>query len=162
MPALVLANPQVEIAWTYEATPIKIESYSVKLSKAAYISETGIVDSLEQSPALKKLPEGKVNASLNKSTALVLVAENKSSEDVYFFAVPHEVNPHHASAGHYFECLCIGKLFKIAPGKIWYRIVRINLNSTFQKLSRFKISHQIVGVSKSDALGKYKDRLYEN
>ena len=152
---------EVEIAWTYESFPLRIEIYAVKPERSAYISETGIADKLKDLPVAEKIVGQKLKTQVGASTAFVLVTENTTKEDVYFFAVPHELNPHHASAGHYFECLCIGRLYKVPPGKFWYRIVRLNLNKSFKTLSGFTITHQIIGVSKAEALGKYKDQLYE-
>ena len=151
----------VEIGWTYETFPLRIEIYEVKSDRSPYVSETGIADKLKDMPIATKIAGQKIKAGVGRSVAFVLLTENTTKEDVYFFAVPHELNPHHASAGHYFECLCIGRLFKVPPGKFWYRIVRLSLNNTFKTLSGFKISHQIIGVSRAEALGKYKDQLYE-
>lgn len=153
-------GPAVSLAWTYESFPLKMQVFTVKPEKALFISETASVGSLKDTPALSEL-KGPVQASLQNSTPLVLIVENPSDKDVYFFAVPHEMNPSTASAGHYFECLCIGKVYKIPPKSTWYRIVRINLDKSFQKVKAFEIMHKLVGVEKREAETKYKSRLYE-
>ena len=156
--AAVGSTSRVKITWSYENFPEKIELYSPTPGKEAYISETKVVSTLGEAPVVKNLGE-EIIANHNSSTTAVLVIRNNQKNTLYFFAVPHELNPHHASAGHYFECLCIGRLFKISPGKIFYRIVRLNLNKSFKGLKTFTINHQIVGVSEAEANTTYKDRL---
>lgn len=152
------STSKVAITWSYENFPLKIELYDVKPEKASYISETKAVAGLKDAPVTKDL-KGEMEAKLDSSTPAVLVVKNDTKKDYYFFAVPHELNPHHASAGHYFECLCIGRVFHVPAGKTWYRIVRLNLNKSFKGLKRFTINHQIVGVTEEEAKTTYKDRL---
>lgn len=149
---------QVSITWTYENFPAKIELYGVTHEKAAHISETKVVNTLKDAPVTNDL-KGVLTARTNGSTPAVLVIRNNEKKDLYFFAVPHELNPHHASAGHYFECLCVGRVFKVPAGKVLYRIVRLNLNKSFQGLKKFTINHHIVGISETEANTTYKDRL---
>jgi hypothetical protein len=151
----------VNLKWTYDNITGPIEVYTVKPNKSKSISETAAVDSVEQTPALK-LISGPIKVEITNSQSVVLTLKNNSDRDIYFFAVPHEVNPHNASAGHYFECLCIGRLYKVPPQKTWYRIVRINLNKYFESIKEFTISHKIVGVTASEANSKYKDMLYND
>ena len=148
----------VDVSWKYKNFPLQIQLYNVTPAKASYISETEIITDLAKAPINEKLSNIKMNS--NSSKPAVLVIENKSAQDVYFFAVPHQVDPVTASAGHFFECLCIGKVYKIPKNSIWYRIVRINLNSSFQKASHFKIEHQIIGLSEKEVQESYSDRLY--
>jgi hypothetical protein len=150
----------VDLQWKYEKFPGKIRVYSPTPERQNYISETGIRKNLSELPIVKDL-NSKVLAAKESSTSAVLVIHNPTDRDLYFLAVPHEVHPAHSSTGHYFECLCIGRLFKVPAKQYWYRIVRINLDKNFSKLSRFKIEHKITGVSETEALGKYKDLLYE-
>lgn len=152
-------SSKVRITWTYEKFPFKIGLFSVKPEKESYISETKIVSSIEESAGLKPLSQP-ITAKWAASSPAVLIVRNDSDRDLYFFAVPHELNPRHASAGHYFECLCVGRVFKVPPKKVWYRIVRLNLNPSFRHLSQFEINHRIVGVSEAEAKTTYKEMLY--
>lgn len=151
---------EVDLTWSNENLPLKMQVYSVKKDHESFISETKVVKSLQEAPVVSDL-KGHVVATLNGSTTVVLVMKNDTDKDVYLFAVPHELNPHHASAGHYFECLCIGRVYKIPQKTIWYRIVRINLNSTFQAMKSFEINHKLIGLTKEQVEADYKDRLYE-
>ena len=151
---------QVQLNWTYKNFSEKMKVFNVIPLKSAFISETATVSSLAELPVTKEV-QGPVDVTREQSKTLVLVVENKSDNDIYFFAVPHEVHPSPASAGHFFECLCVGKVYKIEPKKFWYRIVRINLNSSFQNLSRFDIEHQIIGLTELEFKKSYQDRLYK-
>lgn len=151
----------VYLKWKYENFPLKVQVYSVKKEKFEYISETRNVDNLASTAGDKKISDH-LNVQINSSQPAVLVVENTTDQDLYFFAVPHELRPHEASTGHYFECLCIGKLYKVEAKKTWYRIVRVNLDKNFSGKKSFEIEHQIIGVSKNDALGKYRERLYDH
>jgi hypothetical protein len=156
-------NPvsDVKITWKYENFPLKIKIADIKEDKKHFISETKTFQSEQDSIITKVWPDDTVSAKHKDSTPFALTIENTSSEDYYFFAVPHELNPHHASAGHYFECLCNGRVFKVPAKSTWYRIVRLNLNESFQNIKKFEINHQIVGLKKSEVMLNYKDRLYE-
>jgi len=156
------ASPvQVNITWSYQNFPSHIELYEpIDSYSGKFVAQTKVIDKLSEAPLGKKIT-GPLSVKLKSSTSAILVVENKTDEELYFFAVPHVLNPHHASAGHYFECLCNSKVYRVPPGKFWYRIVRVNLNSSFQKIKAFEINHQIVGIAKSQALGEYKDQLYE-
>jgi hypothetical protein len=152
------ASSKVDITWSYQNFPLKIDLFSVRPEKEKYISETNVVNSLLEAPIIKNL-NGHLRAEQNASTPAVLVIKNTTDKDQYFFAVPHELNPHHASAGHYFECLCIGRVFKVPAKKTFYRIVRLNLNESFSGLKKFEVNHKIIGISEKEALTTYKDRI---
>lgn len=152
-------STKVHLTWTYSKFEQKIDVYDVTNEKRAFVSETGIVANKKQAPIGSLFPNGIIEVT-RPSRTVVLVVNNTSNKDLYFFAVPHTLNPSHASAGHYFECLCIGRLYHVPPNKVWYRIVRLNLNDTFQDVSKFEINHKIEGVAKTDALTTYKERIY--
>ena len=154
-----LSVMQVQLNWTYKNFPEKIKVYNVTPSKSAFISETATVETLGEAPVTNEV-QGPVEVKKGQSKTLVLVIENKSNKDIYFFAVPHEVHPAPASAGHFFECLCVGKVYKITPKSVWYRVVRININSSFQDIQNFDIEHQIVGLTEAEFKKSYEDRLY--
>lgn len=158
--ALGAGKTEVFVEWEYKNFDFPIEAYEVTALKSPYVSETKVVASWSEVPKQKAITQP-ISVPLQNSYSFLITVENKSDKDIYFFAVPHELNPAHASAGHYFECLCINRLFKIPSKKIWYRIVRINLNEDFNKMKSFRIKHQIMGVSEADAKTKYKEKLYE-
>lgn len=155
-----LSVVQVHLNWTYKSFTEKVKVYNVTPMKAAFISETANVQKLAEAPVLNEVKEY-FEVTKGSSKSVVLVIENSGDKDIYFFAVPHEVHPAPASAGHFFECLCVGKVFKIAPKSVWYRIVRVNLNSSFQDILKFDIEHQIVGLTEAEFMKSYKDRLYK-
>ncbi len=154
------STTKVALTWSYENFPSKIKLYKLKPDQEHYISKTAVADSIGESPVTAEIP-GQIEAKLNGSTAFALVVQNDTEKDIYFYAVPHEMNPHHASAGHYFECLCVGRVYRVPAKKVWYRIVRINLNESFKPLISFEINHKIVGLDKNEAESKYKDKIYE-
>ena len=105
------AFSDVQISWSYQNFPLKIQIADVDDSKKKFISETKSFQKKEDSILKKIWTDSLVKAEHKASTAFALTIENTSDKDYYFFAVPHELNPHHASAGHYFECLCNGRVF---------------------------------------------------
>ena len=149
----------VRIVWDYKDFPLKVELYAVRKGSEAQVSQTKVVLNLEEAPIQGK-PIDRLLLSPNSSKVGVLVVHNPSDQDVYFFAVPHMVNPAHASAGHYFECLCVGYVYKIPKKSNWYRIVRVNLDKSFYGVQNFEIKHEIIGVTATDANSKYKQKLY--
>ena len=151
----------VSISWNYDKFPLKVQLYTPKPDFAKSISNTGNVKSIDQSPADKKIQDSFLKIKADDSMPAVMIIENKTDEDYYFFAVPHEVHPPTASVGHYFECLCVGKVYKVAAKSVWYRIVRVNLAKTFKNVAKFDINHKIIGVAKKDLETKYKDMLYD-
>jgi hypothetical protein len=161
LPEAKLSTTTVHIAWTYEKFPLKIKIADILTDKKKFISETKSFQKKADSIITKIWEDSTVTALRDGSTPFALVIENTADTDYYFFAVPHELNPHHASAGHYFECLCNGRVFKVPAKSTWYRIVRLNLNKSFQKIDKFEISHQIVGLEKNEVMLNYKERLYE-
>ena len=157
--AAAKSSVQVSLTWTYKNFPLKIQVYKVTPAKTAFISETRIVKDLKSAPIEDKIT-APIKVEIDSSYPAVLVVENNTDKDAYFFAVPHEVHPVSASAGHFFECLCIGRLYKVPKKSVWYRIVRININSSFQDVKKFDIEHQIIGKTEAEANGPEKDRLY--
>ncbi len=160
-PKKITSSSQVKISWKYENFPLKIEIADIQDEKKKFISETKSFQKQEESITTTIFPESTLTVPLRSATPFALLIKNPGPKDYYFFAVPHELNPHQASAGHYFECLCIGKVFKVPAHSTWYRIVRLNLNESFQNIKNFEINHQIIGLEKSEVLRNYKDRLYE-
>lgn len=150
---------QIEIAWKYKNFPLQMKLFEVRPEKSFFISETQVVSDLSKTPATTLL-KNPIPVEPNSSKPAVLVIENNGDKDFYFFAAPHEVHPAPASAGHFFECLCVGRVFKIPQKTVWYRIVRINLNSDFQNVKNFKIEHQIFGLTEKEAKTKFAERLY--
>ncbi len=151
---------KVALTWSYENFPGKIKLYTLKPGQEHYISKTAVAVSISESPVLAEITSS-IDAKYNGSTPLALVVQNDSEKDIFFYAVPHEMNPHHASAGHYFECLCVGRVYRVPAKKVWYRIVRINLNESFKPINSFEINHKIIGIDKNEAESKYKDKIYE-
>ena len=160
-PKNVSKSSEVTISWNYQNFPLKIEIAEILEDKKLFISETKSFKKAEDSIVASFIKDGKINTPFRGSSPFALTINNQSDKDYYFFAVPHELNPHHASAGHYFECLCNGRVFKVAAHSTWYRIVRLNLNDSFQNLKKFEINHQIIGLEKNEVMLSYKDRLYE-
>ncbi len=155
-----LPSSDVKITWSYENFPLKINIAEVAEEKKVFISETNSFKNIKDSIIKKKLTDNIIRAEHKTSSPFALLIENTTDQDYYFFAVPHELNPHHASAGHYFECLCNGRVFMVPANSSWYRIVRLNLNDSFQKIKKFEINHKIVGLKKNEVMLNYKDRLY--
>ncbi len=137
-----------------------MQVFEVAKEKERYISETEVVNTLQEAPLAKEI-KSKFKVQVPGDKVVVLLIHNDTDQEQYFYAVPHELNPHHASAGHYFECLCSGRVYVLPPKKFWYRIARVNLNSTFGKLDTFDINHKVIGLDKAAANSTFKDRLYE-
>lgn len=153
------SSTEIRIDWGYNKFPLQIELYEPSTPlKGKYVSETKVVDKKELAPLGKKI-SGPLTMTSDSSKSFVLFVKNDTDKDVYFFAVPHELNPNHASVGHYFECLCVQKVFRVPAKKAWYRIVRVNLSRQFLNVKKFTIHHQIIGVTEADAKTKYKDKL---
>jgi hypothetical protein len=158
---LTHSNVNVAIKWKYKNFPLEVQLYEPQNSlQAKFVGQTRTVKKLSAAKVGQKI-QNSINMPRASSASAVMVVTNNTKEDVYFFAVPHMVNPIEASVGQEFTCLCKNHVFHVPAGKIWYRVIKIELNSDFPKISDFAIEHEIVGISKVDATTKYKGMLYE-
>lgn len=153
----------VSLQFLNTSKTIKIDTFSVQPEFKFSVARTGVSDSLEKTPAHKKIPGIFKFTNSEKSVSFVLVAENKTDHVKYFFATPHHYLPPEFSLTAIFECLCNSHVYKIPPHKIWYRVVRLEVDPNIVKsdVSKYSIVHSVVEVSEKDAKNKYREMHYE-
>jgi hypothetical protein len=149
----------VKIRWRYESFPEKVQLYDVSEEVRFDISQTKSVERIDDAPLNGEFPDTfRMDTGTSRSFALVI--DNKSGSDLYFFATPHVIHPGEAAHRHRFECLCNSKVFKVPKGRVWYRIVRFDLEKDFDK-PELEATHTIVGLSEKEVQSKYQKALYE-
>lgn len=161
-PALC-SSAKISMTFKYEKTDLRVQLFSVKPELTYSVSRTGLVKSLDKTPA-DKLVSGPIELTdLDNSKTFVLVAENKTSDTKYFFATPYTISPELASLSTIFECFCNHHVYQITPKHFWYRIIKLkyDFNNTASKNIELKSLHNIIEVSEKKALSEYKNILYE-
>jgi hypothetical protein len=158
-PALPPSKPvNVQIDFLYHDFPGKVEIYEVKKSSQYDISETKVVRNKKDLPILGNL-KGRFTLLPGKSKTFVLVVENKTNIDWYFNATPHSILPVESTVGQKFECLCNHSIYKADKKSYWYRIVRFELDKSFEGQS-IRLTHNIIGIKEADAKEKYNEMLF--
>ncbi len=136
----------IVVSWRYKGITEKMKLYEPSAQKASNLWETGVADSLENIPVETLRKDSIFHMYPGSNRKFVLVMENTGSEDIYFFASPHLVDPTDHALGFKFHCLCVNHTFHIPPGKIWYRVVKLHVDEGFSG-NRLEIVHDLVRVS---------------
>ncbi|HRK06287.1 MAG TPA: hypothetical protein PLZ57_00840 [Pseudobdellovibrionaceae bacterium] len=152
------AQVPLELRFGSKDFPAKVEVYEPHSDVMHSISETRALPSRAELPVIGK-PLKFMSVTRGKHKSAVLVIENTTDKTIYFFAVPHRVDPPENVLGFHFECLCNHTVFQIPARHIWYRVVRVHLGAPPLEAPQ-RIEHSIIGVKPEDALGKYKDNLF--
>lgn len=151
----------VRIDFLYKNTNLKIKLYDVKESYRFSVARTALVKKLKDAPILSEI-KSPMLISEKFPLTFALVVENKDSKAHYFFAAPHFFDPPDLSIHTFFDCLCNGHVYKVAPNSVWFRIVRLelvnseSLKTIIKKNKSFKIIHDFVEVPESVAQKEYK------
>jgi len=148
----------VELHFVSKDFPAKVEVYEPHGDVSHSISETRALPSRAELPVVGK-PLKSMSVTRGKHKSAVLVIENSTDKTIYFFAVPHRIEPPENVLGFHFECLCNHTVFQIPARHTWYRVVRVHLGAPPLEAPQ-RIEHSIIGVKPEDALGKYKDNLF--
>ncbi len=149
---------EVDVSFKTKDFPLAVKLYEPNAEKSKKVSETKVIDSKASLPITKEI-RGAFNILGGESKSLVMVIENTTGKDMYFFVAPHTMHPDHASAGFYFECLCNHSVYKLPAGKTWYRVLRLNLVKD-SRVKFFKVEHQIIGLAENVVKEKYAKRIY--
>lgn len=145
---------QFSIDWNYEKFPLKVEMYEIK-DPGKYSSQSmGRFKSKSNAILANKITGNLIFVPDEDIYRFALVIENTTKKAIYFYVVPHEITPAEYSLGAKFVCLCLGHIYSVPPGEIWYRIVSLQ-NLTPKLGNDFKIRHRVVGV---DIATAFKDK----
>lgn len=149
---------EVDVSFKAKDFPLAVKLYEPNAEKSKKISETKVIDNKSSLPVTTEI-HGAFKILAGESKSLVMVIENTTNKDMYFFVAPHTMHPDHASAGFYFECLCNHSVYKLPAGKTWYRVLRLNLIKD-SHAKTFKVEHQIIGLAENVVKEKYAKRIY--
>lgn len=159
MGATSVHGATVTVKFLTKDLPLPVKLYEPNSEKEKMISETKIVPTIKDLPVKKEYKNGKVPLKAGQGKSIVMVIENTTGKDLYFFVAPHTLHPEYASEGFYFECLCNHSIYRLNAGKVWYRVLRLNLGKD-SKQARFDVDHQIVGLPEAVVKEKYSSRIY--
>lgn len=154
---------QVMIRFDYPKTQLRIEMYEVQPSYSFSVARTAVVSTFAQVPAGRPL-NMPFRIAENDSKTFILVLQNKTAKDKYFFANPHTYEPSHSSLDAIFECLCNHHVYKVPARSVWYRIVRVrfeNENKKWKGKRKINLVHAVTEVPEEKALKEYRQILYE-
>lgn len=149
----------VQVNFLIKDFPLQVKLYEPKDFVAKRVSETKLVSSFQDVPVKDEIKNGRFTVKPGQSKSLVMVLENKTGRDLYFFVAPHTMHPEHASMGFYFECLCNHSIYHLPSGKTWYRVLRLNLGKDSTQKS-FAVDHQVIGLSEAEVKQKYSSRIF--
>ena len=151
---------RITVKFEYRDFPLRMEIHDVAEKFADSVALTEVVGKPEQVPSVGVRPDVFELGAMEEKSFL-LVMKNSTGDDKYFFAVPHLALPAEGAGGIFFECLCNSSVYKIPPGKTWYRVVRLQMEKRLFP-APVALVHSIVGVSAKDANSRYKARLHDN
>lgn len=155
---------KVDIKFEYKDTPLRIKLYEVTPEFVYSTARTALAKKMKDLPVTKPMASSILFSDKLKAKTFALVVENSSAENKYFFATPHTLDPVQASLGVLFECLCNHHVYKIPPKQIWYRIVRLKVDTSeanMKKVKHVKVVHSFVEVPEQDALKNYRSMFYD-
>lgn len=151
-------NVDLAVGFDYKGLNQHMQLYTLKDGVLDTVAKTRVVKSLAKAP-VGKLIQGSLKMKAGEGQTFVLVMNNKSDKDIFFFAAPHIPSPPEASIGFFFECLCNSHVYKVTPHSIWYRVVRLEINEDFSP-AKAEIRHTIVGVKAADVGTKYTKVIF--
>lgn len=155
---------KVDIKFDYKDTQLRIQLYEIQPEYTYSTARTALAKKMSDIPVTKAMDSTITFSDKMKAKTFALVVENKSAENKYFFATPHTFDPAQGSLGVLFECLCNHHVYRIPPKQIWYRIVRLkvdSLESNLKSAGKVKVSHAVVEVPEKEALKNYRSMLYD-
>lgn len=141
------------IDWNYEKFPLKIDMYELKNPGKIRPQSMGRLKSKINDILANRIAGNSMFVPNQDIYKFALAVENTTKKHVSFYVVPHEITPAEYSLGTKFACLCVGHVYSVAPGEIWYRVVSLQ-NLTPALGNDFKIRHRVVGI---DAASVFKD-----
>ncbi len=140
----------VTLAWDEEDFPASMQVFEAKAGAPPALWTTASVKTRKELPVGAELEDGTFELAPGGVKRLVLVVENKTKGDLYFFAAPHGVEPAKLSLGFDFRCLCMNHAYHAPAGMIWYRVVELRLDPGFPAKA-VEVKHALATVSKARA-----------
>lgn len=141
---------EVTLAWDEEEFPATMQVYEPKAGEPPALWTTASVKTRKELPVGEELEDGTFELLPGGVKRLVLVVENKTKADLFFFAAPHGVEPAKLSLGFDFRCLCMNHAYHVPAGAIWYRVVELRLDPGFPAKA-VEVKHALATVSKARA-----------
>jgi hypothetical protein len=145
-----------KILWDYDKFPAKLELYELKNPKFARVGGMGRLKSKISGVLANQIKAEEMFVPDGDSVKFAVVVENTSKKKIYFHVVPHEITPAEYSLGTKFNCLCMGHIYSVAPGHVWYRIVSLQ-NATPQLGHEFTIRHKVIGIDGDSSFSDAKE-----
>ena len=140
---------EARLSFDHRGLDGKMEVYELGRRSKMRIWRTGVVGDIDQLSLGEKV-EGAFRVRKRGFKKLVLILRNPGPNTLYFFAPPHQVIPPEQGIGFAFKCLCVQTVFKVPPGKVWYRVIALRLLTAFRG-GPIELRHSLVGISKAEA-----------
>lgn len=135
------------LQWEYKDIPFQFKVYEAPSYVHTRLWETKEIKSLSELPLMRELSKGEVKVNAGGSVHMFLVAQNTTKKEINFGVAPHSTDPIESALGFSFKCLCNGHVYKVSPGNYWYRIIKIQTNSSMRG-DRVQLKHIVFAVSK--------------
>jgi hypothetical protein len=136
---------EVHLNWRYKGVPAELQVFQQKAGSKALLWDMGEADKLELAPVGALLNEGRFDAAPGSRKRLVLIYHNTTKSELQFFAAPHQMLPAESSLGFKFKCLCVNHVYKVAPGKWWWRVVELRVDESADAKT-LEIVHDVIKV----------------
>lgn len=137
----------IGIQWEYTNLPLRMQIHELSGNIPMELWTTGSSSLDKKKPYGLEIEDGKFALSPGSKKSFMLVMENHTDKDVYFFASPHSALPVEHSFGFKFKCLCVNHAFTVPVGHVWYRVVEIRLAPNFLGDS-LSLTHNLIGITK--------------
>jgi hypothetical protein len=140
---------ELKISWDYGGVPEGMKLYELKAGDWA-VWTTSVAAPGDETPLLREIPDATVRLMPGERRRVALYYRNATDRPVRFFAAPHSVSPARSALGFKFLCLCTNRVYTVAPGEIWYRVVELRLARDFAG-KRLEIVHQLLAADEESA-----------
>lgn len=137
---------QIQLEWVYKELPLQFRLFEASTNRPFKIGEMGTFTKIDELPALREIKDQAFAVPIGGRILLYLTAENKTDREISFAVAPHETNPIEFSLGFIFRCLCNGHVYKIPPGKSWYRLMELKSTGTQKTTSPIYLKHTAFAV----------------
>ena len=154
---------EYRLEWEQRGVALELRTFALPSTTSARVGETALIEKDSDFPVKEELVDGKVRLAPASHAVLLLTARNPGKKEAAFFVAPHESNPIDASLGFQFYCLCNGHVYRVPPGKTWYRVILLKALPE-QGESGVNLKHVIVSAEDAPKLAheREKKRLKKN
>ncbi|MFP5519246.1 MAG: hypothetical protein ACLGGX_05040 [Bdellovibrionia bacterium] len=139
----------VVLEFTYSNFPLTIKAYEFNKGKRGVAGRWRVTSDLASLPLGSEITGKPYKIKKGVDRLFMMVVENNTDQDHYFYAAPHDTNPSENSIGNKLFCLCYGHVFKVPAKSYWSRVGQLSIHS-HSLGSKITFQHRVIGISPAD------------